>query len=190
MGSIEQVTGGILAGGRGLRMGGVDKGLMLHDGRELVAHMVERLQPQVKSIVISANRNVDRYARFGCPVYTDAKDGFLGPLAGIARLLGEIDTPFLVTTPCDTPEFPRDLVQQLLACQALTGADAVVAHDGEQRQFLFALYRRELADAAANALESGERAVWRWQEELKLAEARLVISGPGAFANMNTKADL
>jgi len=183
-----QVTGGILAGGRGMRMGGVDKGLVLHEGRELVAHMIQRLKPQVHGIVISANRNVDRYSTFGYPVYTDDDDGFLGPLAGIARLLREIDTDFLVTTPCDTPEFPDDLVQRLLARQAETGADAVVAQDGEQRQFLFALYRRSLADAAAAALAAGERAVWRWHEDLNLVEAQ--VPGGGAFANLNTRADL
>ena len=94
-----------------------------------------------------------------------------------------------MTTPCDTPEFPSDLVQRLVDRQRETGADAVVAHDGEQRQFLFALYRRELADSARNAIESGERAVWRWQEELRLEEARVGDDG-AAFANLNSKADL
>lgn len=183
-----QVTGGILAGGRGLRMGGADKGLVLHEGRALVAHMIERLQPQVRAIVISANRNVDRYSAFGHPVCTDADEGFLGPLAGIARLLGEIDTDFLVTVPCDSPNCPDDLVQRLLARQFETGADAVVAFDGEQRQFLFALYRRTLATSAEAALAAGERAVWRWQEGLALAEAP--IGDPEAFANLNTRADL
>lgn len=183
-----QVTGGILAGGRGLRMGGVDKGLVLHEGRELVAHMIQRLKPQVHGIVISANRNVDRYSQFGYPVFTDEDDGFLGPLAGIARLLREIDSDFLVTTPCDTPDFPDDLVQRLLTRQHETGADAVVAHDGEQRQFLFTLYRRQLADSAAAALSSGERALWRWHEDLNLAEAQ--VQGSAAFANLNTRADL
>jgi molybdenum cofactor guanylyltransferase len=189
MASRNEVTGGILAGGRGLRMGGVDKGLVLHEGRELVAHMIGRLKPQVRGIVISANRNVDRYAGFGHPVLTDDEDGFLGPLAGIARLLRAIDTPFLVTTPCDTPDFPDDLVQRLLDARQQHDADAVVAHDGDQRQFLFALYRRELADSARTALAGGERAVWRWHEDLNLVEAR-VDGSSGAFANLNTRADL
>lgn len=183
-----QVTGGILAGGRGLRMGGVDKGLVLHEGRELVAHVIARLQPQVQGILISANRNLDRYAAFGFPVFADDDDGFLGPLAGIARLLRETTTDFLVTAPCDTPELPEDLVQRLLVRQFETDADAVVAHDGEQRQFLFALYRRSLAGSAAAALAAGERAVWRWQETLDLAEAP--VGDATAFANLNTRADL
>ena len=189
MAEREQVTGGILSGGRGRRMGGLDKGLVLRDGRELVAHMIERLRPQVAGIVISANRNLDRYRAFGTPVYADDNDDFAGPLAGIAGLLQVCTTEFLVTTPCDTPEFPENLVQTLLARQQESGADAVVVHDGEQRQFLFALYRRELAAAARDAVVSGERAVWRWQEELNLVEAR-VDGGAGAFANLNTRADL
>ncbi len=183
-----QVTGGILAGGRGLRMGGVDKGLVLHEGRALVAHVVERLQPRVQGLLISANRNLDRYAAFGFPVFTDDDDGFLGPLAGMARLLRETTTDFLVTAPCDTPDLPEDLVQRLLTRQFETDADAVVAHDGEQRQFLFALYRRSLAASAAAALAAGERAVWRWHETLDLAEAP--VGNAAAFANLNTRADL
>ena len=188
MAASDQVTGGVLAGGRGLRMGGVDKGLVLHEGRELVAHVIQRLQPQVGRILVSANRNVDRYAKFGYPVFTDEQDGFVGPLAGIARLLGETDSPFLVTTPCDTPAFPSNLVQLLLERQQQTGAEAVIAHDGEQRQFLFALYRREVANSARSAIESGERAVWRWQEDLKLAEVQ--VGDAAAFANLNTQSDL
>ncbi|HWT14960.1 MAG TPA: molybdenum cofactor guanylyltransferase MobA [Patescibacteria group bacterium] len=188
MSERNRVTGGILAGGRGLRMGGVDKGLVLHEGRALVAHMIERLEPQVGGLMISANRNVDRYSTFGFPVLTDDDEGFLGPLAGIARLLREVETDFLVTTPCDTPDFPEDLVARLLARQTETGADAVVAHDGEQRQFLFALYKRGLADSAAAALAAGERAVWRWHENLNLAEA--AVPGGDAFANLNSRADL
>lgn len=189
MAGNEQVTGGLLAGGRGRRMGGIDKGLAVHEGRELVAHMIERLRPQVAGILVSANRNLDRYRAFGYPVYADERDDFAGPLAGIARLLEACSTGFLVTTPCDTPAFPDNLVQTLCARQQQTGADAVVVHDGEQRQFLFALYRRELAASAGVALAAGERAVWRWQEQLNLAEARIEGSA-AAFANLNTRADL
>lgn len=185
----DELTGVILAGGEGRRMGGADKGLQLLDGRPLVHWVLDRLRPQVGRVVISANRNLDRYRAFGTPVYADDNDDFAGPLAGIARLLQVCTTEFLVTTPCDTPEFPENLVQTLLARQQESGADAVVVHDGEQRQFLFALYRRELAAAARDAVVSGERAVWRWQEELNLVEAR-VDGGAGAFANLNTRADL
>jgi molybdenum cofactor guanylyltransferase len=187
--SATDVTGGILAGGRGLRMGGRDKGLIEVGSKTLVELTCERLRPQVHTVMISANRNLDRYRELGFAVYVDATGGFLGPLAGIATLLAQVQTRFMVTTPCDTPGFPVDLVAALLARQAETGADVVVTNDGEQRQFLFALYRRELAEDAERALESGERAVWRWHEKLEVAECLF----PGAalsFTNVNSESDL
>lgn len=187
--SATQVTGGILAGGRGLRMGGRDKGLIEVGDHTLIELTCARLRPQVASILISANRNLDRYEECGFPVHPDDTGGFLGPLAGIATLLARVQTPFLLTVPCDTPGFPSDLVAQLLQRQQATGADVVVAQDGEQRQFLFAVYRRELAEQAARALESGERAVWRWHEKLEIAECSLPGSA-AQFRNVNSEHDL
>lgn len=187
--SATDVTGGILAGGRGMRMGGRDKGLIEVRGKAMVELTCERLRPQVGTILISANRNLDRYRELGFPVHADDSGGFLGPLAGIATLLARVQTPFLVTVPCDTPGFPADLVTALLNRQRETGADVVVTHDGEQRQFLFALYRRELADLAERALESGERAVWRWHEKLEVAEC-LFPGATQAFTNVNSVSDI
>ncbi len=187
--SALEVTGGVLAGGRGLRMGGRDKGLVEIGSRTLVERTCAQLQAQVSTILISANRNLDRYAETGFAVYPDDSAGFLGPLAGIATLLARLQTPFLVTVSCDAPNFPSDLVAQLLRRQRETSADVVVAQDGEQRQFLFALYRREMAEIAERALESGERAVWRWHEKLNVAECSM----PGTaalFRNVNSELDL
>jgi molybdenum cofactor guanylyltransferase len=187
--SATDVTGGILAGGRGMRMGGRDKGLIEVRGKAMVDLTCERLRPQVGTILISANRNLDRYRELGFPVHADESGGFLGPLAGIATLLARVQTPYLVTVPCDTPGFPADLVAALLNRQRETDADVVVTHDGEQRQFLFALYRRELAGQAARALESGERAVWRWHEKLDVAEC-LFPGAAQAFTNVNSVSDI
>lgn len=189
MSEPNEVTGGILAGGRGLRMGGRDKGLIEVRGQLLVERTCAQLRPQVAAIAISANRNLDRYQQFGFPLYSDTAPGFLGPLAGIATLLAETRTTWLVTVPCDTPGFPVDLVARLLQAQRDSAADAVVVHDGEQRQFLFALYRSSLADSAARALEGGERAVWRWQEKLKIAEC-VISDSAAAFSNLNSESDL
>jgi molybdopterin-guanine dinucleotide biosynthesis protein A len=186
--SASDVTGGILAGGRGLRMGGRDKGLIEVGGKALVELTAARLRPQVGPLLISANRNLDRYAELGFPVHADDEDGFLGPLAGIATLLARIETPYLMTVPCDTPGFPDDLAARLHASLLEVSADVAVTHDGEQRQFLFALYRRELADTAARALDAGERAIWRWHEKLEVVEC--AVSSPQAFVNVNTEADL
>lgn len=187
--SNNQVTGCILAGGRGLRMGGADKGLIAWQGKPLAQHMLERLKPQVARTVIVANRNLDRYQAFGVRVLSDQQSGFLGPIAGLATALAICDTPYLVSVPCDTPNFPTDLVSRLQEGLEAAEADVAVTFDGEQRQFLFALYRRELADAAEAALSGGERAVWRWHERLKLTEV-VFANAAAAFANFNSKNDV
>lgn len=188
--SKDKVTGCILAGGRGLRMGGADKGLIPYQGKPLAQHMLERLAPQVGKCLIIANRNLDKYQAMGVRVLSDGTPGFLGPIAGIATALATIDTPFLMTVPCDTPGFPSDLVTRLHAALAANpNAQVAVTHDGEQRQFLFALYRQTLADAAASALAAGERAIWRWHEKLEVVEVPFANSA-AAFANFNSAQDV
>lgn len=185
----SQITGGVLAGGRGSRMQGRDKGLLLCQGRPMIEQVLARLQPQVGQVLISANRNLDRYSECGWPVLADAPPAFQGPLAGIASLLARVDTPFLLTVPCDTINFPESLADTLLARQLATNADVVVAHDGEQAQYLFALYRGELLSSAQLALTGGERAVWRWQASLKTVEA-MFVDAHQAFLNFNCLDDL
>ena len=106
----EQVTGLILAGGRGSRMGGVDKGLQNFRGLPLAMHAMLRLAPQVGEVMINANRNLGAYESFGAPVWPDALPDFAGPLAGFLAGLERCETPYMVTVPCDTPLFPSDLV--------------------------------------------------------------------------------
>ena len=107
------ITGVILAGGQGRRMGGADKGLQELGGRPMAAHVLERLAPQVGAVLISANRNLERYAELGCPVLPDTLDGYAGPLAGLQAALAQATTPLLVTAPCDSPFLPADLVARL-----------------------------------------------------------------------------
>ncbi|HMX17345.1 MAG TPA: molybdenum cofactor guanylyltransferase, partial [Rhodocyclaceae bacterium] len=107
------VTGLVLAGGLGRRMGGADKGLLDYAGRALVAAAIERLRPQVGTLMVNANRNGEAYAAFGFPVLADAVAGFAGPLAGLQAGLAACTTPLLVTVPCDSPDAPRDLVARL-----------------------------------------------------------------------------
>ena len=120
----EQITGLVLAGGRGSRMGGVDKGLQSYHGVPLALHALLRLAPQVGSAMINANRNLAAYESFGVPVWPDALPDFAGPLAGFLAGLEHCETPYLVTLPCDSPLFPEDLVARL--AQALEGPDSVV----------------------------------------------------------------
>jgi molybdenum cofactor guanylyltransferase len=106
----DEITGIVLAGGRGSRMGGVDKGLQNHQGVPLALHALLRLQPQVGELMINANRNLGAYESMGVPVWPDAQSDFPGPLAGVLVGLERCETPYLVTVPCDTPNFPLDLV--------------------------------------------------------------------------------
>lgn len=185
----DAVFGGILAGGQGRRMGGRDKGLLSFRGQMLFEHVLARLGPQVAGVLISANRNQERYAAAGWPVLSDAECAGSGPLAGIATLLAACPAPWLLTVPVDAPLLPVDLRARLWAAQRQSHARVVVAHDGEHAQPLFALYRATLAERAACALAEGEYAVWRFQQ----AEAAVIVDfsdRPGVFANLNCPDDL
>jgi len=182
----RSVTGLILAGGRGSRMGGVDKGLQLLDGRTLVAHVIERLHTQVGPLMISANRHMDSYADFGVPVLRDADDQFNGPLAGLLAGLNAAKTEWLVCVPCDAPHLPLDLVRRLAAA----GEDSPLAilprgSDG-RLQPLFALLHTSLRDSLATALAQGQRRVADWM----LSHPHRIVDFQDEFMNLNTRAEL
>ncbi|MEO8203932.1 MAG: molybdenum cofactor guanylyltransferase MobA, partial [Betaproteobacteria bacterium] len=142
-GSAGEVTGIVLAGGMGRRMGGVDKGLQPLAGRAMVAHVIERLAPQVGTIVINANQNLEAYAKFGHRVVPDEVGGFAGPLAGLHAGLLAANSALVVTVPCDSPFLPLDLLARLRA--ALGDNDLAVAKTGTQAHPVFALVRSRLA---------------------------------------------
>jgi molybdopterin-guanine dinucleotide biosynthesis protein A len=185
----EEITGLILAGGRATRMGGIDKGLVELRGRTLVERVIERLHAQVAGLVISANRNVERYRAFGFPVVLDAQDGlepFPGPLAGILAGLREAPTPWMAVAPCDAPFLPMNLVQHLV--DALAGSRAAVAYVGELIEPLFCLLHTDLADDLAQSLAHGERRAEIWLRSVGAAPA--VFALPEQFANLNTLQEL
>ena len=188
----EQITGLVLAGGRGSRMGGVDKGLQNHRGLPLALHALLRLQPQVGEAMINANRNLAAYESMGVPVWPDALPDFPGPLAGLMTGLEHCETPYLVTVPCDTPDFPDDLVARL--ADALVGADAEIAmaetlEDGEVRtQPVFCLVKAELAESLVAFLHAGERKVDRWTGQHRTVTVR--FDDAAAFFNANTPDEL
>jgi molybdopterin-guanine dinucleotide biosynthesis protein A len=180
------VTGLILAGGRGNRMGGVDKGLQMLGGEPLVRHALRRLAPQVGSVMINANRHLDVYAGFGVPVWPDADAGFAGPLAGFLAGLAHCDTDWLVTVPCDTPRFPLDVVARLRAAVGPAPAAVVVTEEGgvRRRQPVFCLMRRTLhADLAAYLAEGGRKAE-RWLDRHGCVD--VAFDDASAFVNANT----
>ncbi|MFG6158361.1 molybdenum cofactor guanylyltransferase MobA [Halomonas sp. 1390] len=179
----EALTGMILAGGQGRRMGGRDKGLEPFAGRPLVAHVRERLAGHVAEVLINANRNVERYRPLADRVVTDAEGGYQGPLMGIYSGLRAATTPWLVVTPCDTPALPEDLVERLVA--GIGEHDIAVAFDGERLHPVVALIRTSLADDLAAALADGERKIDRWYA--RHAWCRVDVRDcPDAFANLNT----
>jgi molybdenum cofactor guanylyltransferase len=182
--SARDVTAAILAGGAGRRLSGRDKGLESLGGRPLIAYVIERIRPQVERVIIVANRNAETYAAFA-PVLGDDAPGFLGPLAGIATALAHCETRWLLTASVDVPAPPRDLAARLL--DAVGDGDVAVAHDGERRQPLFALYSSQLAAAANDALERN-LAVWRWQDEHYAVDVDF-SHDRDAFRNLNTRDD-
>jgi molybdopterin-guanine dinucleotide biosynthesis protein A len=189
---IEQITGLVLAGGRGSRMGGVDKGLQPYRGVPLALHALRRLQPQVGRAMVSANRNLATYASFGVPVWTDARADFSGPLAGMLTGLQHCETPYLATAPCDTPDFPQDLVAQL--AQALVQAEAEIAiavtrgGGAVQAQPVFCLLGTTLRPSLLAWLDRGERRIDRWAAQHRVAE--VTFDDAAAFRNANTADEL
>lgn len=183
------VTGVILAGGQGRRMGGADKGLQLLDGRPLAQWVLERLTPQVASVLISANRNLARYAEFGCAVLPDLIPDSAGPLAGLHAALARATAPLLQTVPCDSPFLPEDLVARLHAELAGRGAELAVVRCGGRVHRAFSLLRCDLAPRLDAFLAAGERKVGLWHASLDTVEVDFDDVAE-AFANLNTPDDL
>lgn len=177
----------VLAGGRSSRMGGRDKALEELAGRPLIAHVLERLQPQVDDIVINCNRHQDELATLGHRLVSDETSDFPGPLAGIAAALPFCRHELVLVTPCDTPWLPADLYQRLVAKMQPDG-NLVIAHDGHRLQPLFMLLRRELLISLQASLDRGHYKVEKWCQEQQAAIAG--FDHAAAFANLNTEDEL
>lgn len=182
------ITGLILAGGRGTRMGEADKGLQAFRGRLMVAHVIERLSPQVGELLINANRNLDQYAAFGHRVLADEVPGFAGPLAGFERGLTHATHPLVVTAPCDSPFLPLDLVARLHAALTAEQADIAMARTGDQVQPVFCLLKRELVSSLREFLASGQRKIDFWTPLHRTVEVDFA-DVEDAFRNINTLAE-
>lgn len=185
----ENITGLVLAGGRGSRMGGVDKGLLSLDQRPLVDHVLQRLAPQVNGLMISANRNIERYAQFGHPLVPDQLADFAGPLAGLEAGMQRCPTPYLVSVPCDSPFFPLDLVKRLAEALSAERASIAVAKTGERLHPVFCLMRTfSLPDLQAFTSAGGRR-MELWLKRLKWVACPF-DDVPEAFVNINTPEQL
>ena len=195
----EAITGVILAGGRGSRMGGADKGLQNFNGVPLALHTLLKLSPQVGEIMINANRNLAAYESFGAPVWPDSTGlgEYAGPLAGFMTALERCETPYLLTVPCDTPLYPHDLVARLAKAFAQGNADFAVAAapetDGLLRaQPVFCLMRTSMLESLIRFTQAGGRKIDAWTAQHKTVE--VAFNQPGddsrAFFNANTLAEL
>jgi len=186
---MTEVTGLVLAGGQGSRMGGVDKGLTPLRGRPLVAHVIERLAPQVDEILVNANRNPDAYAGFGHRVIADEIPGYAGPLAGFERGLAHARGDLVATVPCDSPFLPPDLVARLRVALEAAGAELAVAKTGDQPHPVFCLMRRTVHPSLRDFLSSGQRKIDKWYAALRVVEVAFDDEAQ-AFANINTRGEL
>lgn len=190
--NIEQITGLILAGGRGTRMGTVDKGLQTFRGAPMALHVMMRLQPQVGELMINANQNLAPYEAFGLPVWPDEMQGYAGPLAGIQAGLIHCTTDYMVTAPCDSPFLPADLVARLSQALLDNHADVAVAVTGvgDQRQVhpVFCLMKSSLIQHLTEYLRGGGRKVDAWYASLDRTEVH--FEDEAAFRNINTIAEL
>jgi molybdopterin-guanine dinucleotide biosynthesis protein A len=193
------ITGVVLAGGRGTRMGGVDKGLQRFRGQPLAQWTLQRLKPQVGALLVNANRNLEHYATWGASVCADGSElgDYAGPLAGVMTALAHCTTPYLVTVPCDTPLFPHDLVSRLAAALDQQNADFAVANgpeeDGRMRsQPVFCLMHTRMRDSLRQFTLSGGRKVDAWTAQHVTVQVPFNLPGddPRSFFNANTLAEL
>jgi len=199
----QDITALILAGGRGSRMGGVDKGLQIFNDLPLALHTLNRLQlgGGVGQIMLNANRNLAAYESFGVPVLPDALADYPGPLAGFLTGLERCETPYLLTVPCDTPLLPLDLAQRLAT--ALDAADADIAmaaapeagRDGQRQvrtQPVFCLLKVQLIDSLVRFTQSGGRKIDAWTAQHQTVVVPFDQPGDDAqaFFNANTLAEL
>ncbi len=187
--SDNKITGVILAGGLGRRMGGIDKGLQELRGRPMVHWVVERLAPQVDELLINANQNGERYATFGHRVVPDQIPDFAGPLAGLHAALSAAAHPLVATAPCDSPFLLADLVSRLFSALTATNADLAVARTFDQPHPVFCLCRREVLPHLTEYLAGGGRKIDRWYATLKVVEVAFDDEAD-AFENINTREEL
>jgi molybdopterin-guanine dinucleotide biosynthesis protein A len=184
-----EITGIVLAGGLGRRMGGVDKGLVTLDGKPMVAHAIARLAPQVGALVVNANQNAERYAELGVEVVADAIGGYAGPLAGLHAGLTRTSTKYAVTVPCDSPFLPPDLVARLASALEAGASQIAVAKTFEQPHPVFALVRTDVLQHLDTFLSRGGRKIDAWYATLAVVLVPFDDCAD-AFRNINTPDEL
>ena len=191
--TVDDVTVVILAGGKGRRMGGQDKGLVGYRGRPLIAHVLDNIRRQASHIVINANRNLEAYRQFGYPVIADTLDDFQGPLAGFLAAMSAAKTDYILTLPCDGPLLAPDYLQRMIdACNAELACgkpcDIAVATDGEYQQPVYALIKTALQPDLTEFLQADERKILRWFQ--RHPHCKVEFADDSMFTNINTREEL
>ncbi len=187
--SKKNITAVILAGGKGRRLGGQDKGLVSYKNKKLIEHVIERIEPQVNNIVINANRNQAQYETFGYAVINDDLNDFQGPLAGFATAMKVVETDYIITLPCDGPLLPLDLVSRMSVQLKDNSQSIAVAHNGERLQPVYAMIPVILVDSLEAFLANGDRKIDLWYAEHKTCLIDFSDQSH-AFFNVNRKEDL
>jgi molybdopterin-guanine dinucleotide biosynthesis protein A len=187
--SKPAITGVVLAGGLGRRMGGVDKGLRPLHGRPMVAAVIERFAPQVNELLINANQNIEIYSQFGYRVVPDVIGGYAGPLAGLHAALTAATHPLVATAPCDSPFLPTDVVARLHEAMLANQAQLAVAKTGEQAHPVFCLCQRDILPHLEQFLASGGRKIDLWYATLRVVEVGF-DDVADAFSNINSPQEL
>lgn len=181
----SDVTAVILAGGKGRRMGGQDKGLMPFLGQPIIEHTLASITPQCGAVIINANRNIDLYSRYKHPVISDQSNDFQGPLAGFAIALENASSLLIATVPCDAPIIPKGLIKRLLTALNDSNADIAVAHDGVRLQPVYALIKTQLLGNLQKFIAQGDRKIDLWYAQNNMVEVDF-SDIPYAFNNINT----
>ena len=186
----------VLAGGLGRRMGGGDKPMREIGGRTILDHVIDRLSPQCDGLVLNANGDPTRFARFGLPVIADTVEGYPGPLAGVLAALewAAANSPgfeWVASAAGDCPFLPRDLVKRLQRARSDAGADLAVAASGNQTHPVIGLWKVALRDELRHALVKEDmRKIDRWTARYKLATVSWPTAPVDPFFNANTVEDL
>ena len=184
-----QITGLILAGGQSSRMDGQDKGLLNLIDKPMIAHVIERIKPQVDQIIISANRHIEEYQKFGYEVLIDKYDDFRGPLAGMAQGLCYSKSEYLLTVPCDGPLLPLDMASRMLGFAQKNNTKAVFAFDGKYKQPTYNLIHTDLLHSIEQSLKHQEHKLGKWLLD-NGANGLDFSDEKEAFLNVNTPKDL
>ncbi len=185
----ENITAVILAGGRGRRFDGLDKGLIEYKQRPIIEHVINAITPQVDDIMINANRSEETYTGYGYPVVNDELSGFQGPLAGFSTAMQHATNLYVLTLPCDGPFISADYVRRMATALVDTQADLAVAHDGHRMQPVHALLPTGLLGSLKRYLDSGERKIDRWYLKHNIALVDFSDSS-NIFQNINTREQL